>query len=195
MFTAHNLAPVLFYGLIVLWVGSEWWLQWRRRAAAVGAQRRDRGSLRLISVLIYAGVFFAVLFSYKPLLQFAPTWRAPLFWCGLLLMAAGIAFHWWAIKALAKFFTVDVAVHRDHKLVQDGPYRWLRHPSYTGSLATFFGMALVLGNGASLLCLMLPVIVAFGYRIRVEEQALRDAFPVDYPAYAARTKRLLPFIW
>ncbi len=195
MFSENTLAPVLFYSVIVLWVAGEWWLQWRKRASAVGAQRRDRGSLRLLSILIYVGVFFAVFCAHLPYAKFAPAWRVPLFWIGLALMVAGIAFRWWAIKVLAKFFTVDVAVHSDHKLVQDGPYRRLRHPSYTGSLATFLGMGLALGNWLSLPFLLLPVIAAFGYRIRVEEQTLREAFPVEYPAYAARTRRLLPFIW
>ncbi|GAB2498983.1 phosphatidylethanolamine N-methyltransferase family protein [Pseudoxanthomonas sangjuensis] len=195
MFAASPSAPPLFYTLVALWVVSEFWLQFRRRAARVGAQRRDRGSLRLISVLLYAGVFLAVWSTHRAYWPFPPSLRAPLFWIGLALMAAGIAFRWWAIRVLAKFFTVDVAVHADHKLVQDGPYRWLRHPSYTGSLLTFLGFGLALGNGISLLAAVLPVIVSFAYRIHVEEQALTSAFPDEYPAYAARTKRLLPFVW
>jgi protein-S-isoprenylcysteine O-methyltransferase len=195
MFVADTFAPRLFFALVAVWVASEFWLQFRRRAAQVGAQRRDRGSLRLISALLYAGIFVAVWFASRPPWPFAPAWRAPLFWTGLALMAAGIAFRWWAIRVLAKFFTVDVAVHADHQLVQDGPYRWLRHPSYTGSLATFVGFGLALGNWVSLLAAVLPVVASFAYRIHVEEQALTSAFPDAYPAYAARTRRLLPFVW
>lgn len=194
MFAASTSAPTLFYALAAVWVASEFWLQVRRRAAQVGAQRRDRGSLRLISVLLYIGVFLAVWFASRNYRPFPPTVRTPLFWTGLALMAAGIAFRWRAIRVLAKFFPVDVAVHADHKLVLDGPYRWLRHPSYTGSLLTFLGFGLALGNGVSLLAAVLPVLVSFAYRIRVKEQALTSAFPDKYPAYAARTRRLLPFI-
>jgi len=185
----------LFYLIAAVWIASELWLQLRNRAARVGAQRQDRGSLRLISVLLYAGVMVAVWCSHQAMGRFPPGLRAPLFWAGLALMALGIAFRWWAIRVLAKFFTVDVAVHADHRIVRDGPYRWLRHPSYTGSLATFFGFGLALGNGLSLLAVMVPVIIGFAYRIRVEEAALSRAFPQAYPEYARQTRRLFPGIW
>ena len=183
-----------FYGLVLLWVGGELWLDWRKRAGP-GAQRRDRGSLRLLSIVIYLSVAVAVWLSFRGLLRFSAALSAPLFWLGIALMAAGLAFRWWAIRVLDRFFTVDVAVHDDHRLVRSGPYRWLRHPSYTGALTTFFGFGLALGNWASLIAIMVPVTLAFLRRIRVEDQALREAFPMDYDRYSRETKRLLPFFW
>lgn len=187
-------APLAFYGLVLLWVGGELWLDWRKRAGP-GAQRRDRGSLRLLSIVIYLSIAVAVWLSFRGWLRFSAALSAPLFWLGIALMAAGLAFRWWAIRVLDRFFTVDVAVHDDHRLVRSGPYRWLRHPSYTGALTTFFGFALALGNWASLIVVMAPVVLAFLRRIRVEEQALREAFPMDYDRYSRETKRLLPFFW
>ena len=187
-------APLAFYGLVLLWVGGELWLDWRKRAGP-GAQRRDHGSLRLLSVVIYLSIAVAVWLSFRGWLRFPATLSAPLFWLGIALMAVGLAFRWWAIHVLDRFFTVDVAVHDDHRLVRSGPYRWLRHPSYTGALATFFGFGLALGNWASLIAVMAPVTLAFLRRIRVEEQALREAFPMDYDRYSRETKRLLPFLW
>lgn len=187
-------APLAFYGLIALWVGGELWLDWRKRAGA-DAQRHDRGSLRLLSVIIYLSVAVAVWLSFRGWLRFPASLSAPLFWLGLAAMAVGLVLRWWAIRVLDRFFTVDVAVHADHRLVRDGPYRRLRHPSYTGSLLTFLGFGLALGNWASLLVATLPVALAFLRRIRVEEQALREAFPTEYEAYARQTRRLLPFLW
>ena len=184
----------LFQALIVLWVASEFWLGLRRRSGDP-TRRRDRGSLTLLLATIYASLALAVLLAYSGAWRFAAAWRPPLFWLGLALMFGGLIFRWWAIRVLAQFFTVDVSIRDDHRLVRDGPYRWLRHPSYTGALATFYGFALALGNWASLLAVTMPVTAAFLRRIRVEEQALREAFPVNYPAYAARTRRLLPWIW
>ncbi len=184
-----------FYAVVAIWIASELWLQLRNRAARVGAQRQDRGSLRVISVLLYVGVIAAVWWSHRDGGRFPAGLRMPLFWTGIVLMIAGIAFRWWAIRVLAKFFTVDVAIHADHRLVRDGPYRWLRHPSYTGALATFLGFGLALGSGVSLLAVMVPVIIGFAYRIRVEEAALSEAFPQAYPEYARTTRRLIPGIW
>jgi len=114
---------------------------------------------------------------------------------GLAMMVAGLLFRWWAIRVLAQYFTVDVSIRDDHRIVRDGPYRWLRHPSYTGALATFYGFALCLGDLVAMLVIVVPVTLAFLHRMRIEEAVLAAAFPVDYPAYAGETKRLLPGIW
>jgi protein-S-isoprenylcysteine O-methyltransferase Ste14 len=93
------------------------------------------------------------------------------------------------------FFTVNVAIAADHQLVDTGPYRFVRHPSYTGALLAFVGFAMVLRNWASVLVISLPIAFAFLYRISVEELALVQALGERYRAYIKRTKRLLPFVY
>lgn len=185
---------LLFYALSAIWAGSELWLA-RRRRSGDPTRRRDRGTLALLQITICACIALAIWLARSGLWPFAPAWRMPLFWLGLALMAGGLVFRGWSIRVLAQFFTVDVSIRDDHRIVRDGPYRWLRHPSYTGALATFCGFALAFGNWASLLVVVAPVMAVFLRRIRVEERALSEAFPIDYPQYAATTKRLLPFIW
>lgn len=185
---------LLFYALSAIWAGSEFWLA-RRKRSGDPTRRRDRGTLAMLQITIYACIALAILLAHSGPWRFPPAWRMPLFWLGLALMAGGLAFRWWSIRVLAQFFTVDVSIRDDHRIVRDGPYRWLRHPSYTGALATFYGFAVAFGNWASLLVVVVPVTAVFLRRIRVEEQALSEAFPVDYPQYAATTRRLLPFIW
>ncbi|MGZ5504624.1 MAG: methyltransferase family protein, partial [Chthoniobacterales bacterium] len=92
-------------------------------------------------------------------------------------------------------FTVNVAIAQDHKVIETGPYRYIRHPSYTGVLVAFVGYGLSLGNWAALLALLLPIFVAFLYRMHVEEQTLIDALGERYAAYCRRTKRLVPFVY
>lgn len=187
------MTPVhLFYALSAVWFASELWIAVRHRARD---RSRDAGTLRLLLVTIYACVFLAVWCAQRGLLPFPPGLRTPLFWTGLALMAAGLAFRWWSIRVLAQYFTVDVAIRDDHRIVRDGPYRVLRHPSYTGALATFYGFGLALGSGAALLLMLLPVTAAFLWRMRIEERVLAEAFPQDYPAYARTTKRLVPYVW
>ena len=157
---------------------------------------RDRGTLRLLLVTVYLCIGVAVWLSYRPEGHIGnPVVRQSLFWIGLSLMATGLALRFWAIRVLARFFTVDVNIQEGHELIRRGPYRLLRHPAYTGSLMTFLGFGLALGNAWALLAVMAPVTVAFLWRMRVEERVLAEAFPMQYPEYARQTKRLIPFVW
>lgn len=187
-------ASTLFTGLSLLWPLSEVWIGLRHRAGG-GDATRDRGTLRLLLVVIYASVGLAVWLSARGTWPFPPALRAPLFFSGCAAMALGIALRLWSVRTLARFFTIQVAIRDGHRLIRTGPYRLLRHPSYTGSLATFAGFGLALGDGAALLAATLPVTLAFLQRIRVEERVLADAFPAEYPDYARATWRLLPFLW
>jgi protein-S-isoprenylcysteine O-methyltransferase len=183
----------LFLALGATWVASEIWIG--RKRAQDGGKAHDRGSLKILHVAIWGSILLAVWLSRKSIGRFDEASIAPLFWTGCALMVAGMAFRWWAVRVLAGYFTVDVAIREDHKLIRSGPYRLLRHPSYTGSLATFYGFALALGSIWSLALIVVVVTAAFLWRIRVEERALVSAFPRDYPAYARETKRLIPFVW
>jgi protein-S-isoprenylcysteine O-methyltransferase Ste14 len=101
----------------------------------------------------------------------------------------------YAIWRLGRFFTVNVAIAADHQLIDSGPYRLVRHPSYTGALFAFFGIVLTMGNWLSLLVVMLPVFAVFVYRMNVEERALISGLGDSYRAYITRTKRLIPFVY
>lgn len=164
------------------------------RRARSGTKARDANSLRLLWVVIGLSIFAAV--------QVAPRWRtaaipAPAFCAaaGIACFSAGLILRWLSIVWLGRFFTVNVAIAHDHQLVESGPYRLLRHPSYTGALLAFLGFGLSLQNWAALLVILGPISFAFLYRIRVEERALLATFGDRYRAYQQRAKRLVPFIY
>jgi len=113
----------------------------------------------------------------------------------LLLLVGGLIFRWTAILTLGRFFTVNVAISDDHKIIESGLYRYLRHPSYTGLLQAFLGLGLAFRNWISLVILFLPIIPALLRRITVEERALSATFGVQYEEYCARTWRLLPWLY
>lgn len=117
----------------------------------------------------------------------------PLF--GLLLMVFGIALRWTAILTLKKYFSINIAVESDHKLIQHGIYRFIRHPSYTGSLICFLGMGLSYSNFYSLILMFFPPLLALLNRMRMEEKVLSRVFGKEYDDYSSRTKRLLPWIY
>jgi protein-S-isoprenylcysteine O-methyltransferase len=178
--------------LTLLFFGSELTLAVLRRSRRKdGATRADRGSgLVLWFVISLAITAASSLSGNRPgRFPFPPSWTRAV---ATVLLLGGVSIRWWAVITLGKFFTVDVATHDDHSLVDTGPFRFVRHPSYTGLLMEFCGFGVSLGNGASLLVLMVPVVAALAYRMQVEEAALRRVLGASYDAYCARTKRIIP---
>jgi protein-S-isoprenylcysteine O-methyltransferase Ste14 len=114
---------------------------------------------------------------------------------GLALLFAGIIIRWAAIYTLGKYFTGTVLIKKDHRLIRSGLYRHLRHPAYTGALVAHLGLGLSFSNWISLGLSFVPFAVAALYRMHVEEQALKEAFGMDYLDYSRTTKRLIPKLY
>lgn len=114
---------------------------------------------------------------------------------GFIVMAIGIAVRSTAIAQLGRFHTPNVAVRADHRLMQTGLYRYVRHPSYLGALIAFLGFGLALGNGWSLAVIMGITPWLYLFRVHEEEAALAAAFGEPYRQYCARTKRLIPWVY
>ena len=154
----------------------------------------DAGSLGLIWVVVGASIG-AAFYVAKALPGGAfPDPRLAQV-AGLAIFVPGAVLRWYAIFYLGRYFTVDVRVASDQKVVDTGPYRLIRHPSYTGAFMQFFGLALCIGNAWSVLMVMVPLLVVFSYRIRVEERALEQGLGEAYASYRQRTKRLIPFVY
>ena len=173
---------------------SEVLLTVTRRSRSRTGTRQDRSTLRILWLVIMASVAMGVLLAaYWP--DGAMPQRRMLAWASVTLFVAGLLLRWWAIITLGRFFTVDVTIEHDHELVERGPFRMLRHPSYSGVLLAFVGFALSLRNWAALCAVLLPILAAFIYRMKVEETALSRALGSSYEAYMRRTKRLVPFVY
>ena len=115
--------------------------------------------------------------------------------CADAVLVFGIALRVWSISHLGRFFTVQVSLHTDPEIVDTGPYRYIRHPSYTGSLLAFTGIGLLTFNFAGFLIIVSCVFLAYVIRIRVEEEVLHAHFGEAYAEYARRTKRLIPGVY
>ena len=114
---------------------------------------------------------------------------------GLALLLVGISIRWAAIYTLGKYFTGTVLIRNDHRLIQSGIYKHLRHPAYTGSLLAHLGLGLSFSNWITLCLSVVPFIVAAFYRMHIEERALKEEFGEMYLAYSRRTKRLIPRVY
>jgi len=114
---------------------------------------------------------------------------------GLILVVAGLVVRWNAILKLKESFTVDVSAKKDQKIIQDGVYKFVRHPSYSGSMLSFFGLSLMFTNVFTILIITVPIVLAFLHRIKIEEDVLTNVIGTEYIEYSRHTKKLIPFIY
>jgi len=114
---------------------------------------------------------------------------------GEAVVIAGVTLRIWAMVVLDQFFTFVVGMAADHRVIQAGPYRLLRHPGYAGALLALFGTGIALRNWLSLALIVVVPAIALAVRMTVEEATLRTALGAEYAAYASRTARLIPRVW
>jgi protein-S-isoprenylcysteine O-methyltransferase Ste14 len=184
--------PWYVEAVYIVWIGSEILLA-RLRRAAPGARGGDRHSLAILWVVIVASVTAAVVLSLRTRADI-PGGQVlePL---GLLMILSGVFFRLLVVRSLGRSFTVDVSVMDGQELRTTGFHHRVRHPSYAFSLLSFLGFGLSLGNTWSLMAAFVPPLLAFRYRIQVEEALLLRHFGEVYSAYMKRTRMLLPYLY
>ena len=106
-----------------------------------------------------------------------PDW---VFYVGIMLMLFGIAFRQWVVWVLGRFFSTRVRIVSDHRIVQEGPYRVIRHPSYTGMLIILLGLGLASRTWAGTIIMFALIGPVIYYRMNVEEDALKTEFGTEY---------------
>ena len=152
----------------------------------------DRMSLQvLLTAAILAQVLPIIEWAY---FSAAPPNPVPIT-LGAFMMLTGAALRIWSIVTLGRFFSVRVEIQNEHCLVREGPYRWIRHPSYTGAALALIGVAVMLQVPTSLIVGTCALAVGYAYRIHTEEQALRRHFGEAFQRYERETKRLIPLVW
>lgn len=179
--------------IAVIWVSSEILLSRLLRSSQSDKTRADKQSLRIIWITIMIALPPAHLLSLQLNWPISASTLLPN--VGLGMIIAGMLFRFTAIYTLGRYFTVDVAIRTDHKIVKFGLYRYLRHPSYLGMLISFLGNALAFNNWIVVLIGFLPVLGAVLYRMKIEEELLVSNFGQEYIDYRKETWRLIPFIY
>src|SRR5258708_6056524 len=194
LFAHQPLLGVLVASLLI-WRVMEAIVDIRTRSRLrAGARRQDRGSRVVLIGVLMLGILAGILLASKDPATAITSARPCLFWLGILLIYAGIALRLYAIHVLGASFTTTVAVAPEQTVIETGPYRLIRHPSYTGLLITLLGLGLSLTNWLSLLVIMGCALLGFSYRIHVEEHVLQEHLGQRYQEYMRRTKRLIPFV-
>lgn len=164
------------------------------RSKPAPGETADRGSMGVIILSGWIGMFIAFAVAGIPaflLVRGQRIW----FGSGLVFLLLGSLLRRHCFKTLGRHFTGNVKVSSDQPVIQEGAYRWVRHPSYTGGMLMFLGTGLGLTNWLSILVLMISSGVSYAYRVRVEEEALQTALGQPYCDYMQRTKRFIPSVF
>jgi len=182
--------------LYAAWVASEVavLIFTRARTRTVGHQNHDRGSLLLLWAVITASISLGTWYGHlhtPDLFRNASEARL----VSVFLLAVGLAIRWLAILKLGRSFTANVVIHKEQRVEKSGVFRFVRHPSYTGLLIIFTGIALNTRSWIGLAIVLVPILAALLYRIHVEENALSIAFGEEYRDYCRSTKRLIPGVF
>jgi protein-S-isoprenylcysteine O-methyltransferase Ste14 len=164
----------------------------RRRSRNIVVVAKHDGGLRMFTTLSICQGLATIFLIFCYRLNFGGLITACV---GLALMMVGITLRWWSVIHLGRFFTVKLRVVSDQHVINTGPYRYLRHPSYAGGLILCLGNGIALGNALSLLIIFIPSILYILKRIATEESLLIDALGDPYKAYMQHTKRLLPGVY
>lgn len=184
----------VFYVVLAMFGASEWSIRFRSRMNH-GGTRHDRGSFYVVVATALAGVGGAFTLAHVAQWAGISVARRPIFIVGLVTVILGIALRQWSVRTLGRFFTVQVQVRSDQTVVDTGPYRWVRHPSYTAIIMSFTGIGIALENWLSLLVLTVVPTIGLVVRIRVEEMALLDALGEPYRRFSESRARLIPKVW
>lgn len=184
---------LLFWGSLGAWLLHELLLV--PSGGALSPSPQDRGSIRFLTSMKVIGLALGLSLAFAVTALSIPGPRVLLVGVGLGLMWMGLGFRRWAIHTLGKFFRRDVAIQEGHRVIDYGPYRVVRHPSYLGDVVTFVGIGLALANWGSLVALFTCALLGYLRRVNVEEAALEIGLGEAYVAYQGRTRRLLPGIW
>ena len=189
-----RIAAVFLNAAYMVWLFPEIIYSYTHRIEP-SATANDHRSGAVLVICILIGIFMAYALAGVEIL-FSIFWQPTIvFALGILLMVVGVTFRWYAIRVLGKYFTLRLAIQPGQTVVEDGPYRWIRHPSYTGSLITMFGLGLAFTNWLSLLAVLAAGFIGYSYRVMIEERILVAALGDPYREYMKHTKRFIPFVY
>jgi protein-S-isoprenylcysteine O-methyltransferase Ste14 len=156
----------------------------------------DKGST-FVNTIVFVSVCFIIILS--PLLNYYEigiiNGNLLINSIGLLISSIGIIIRIISVKTLGKYFMRTLRKTEGHKLVKNGIYKYLRHPGYTGTVLFWIGLSISVWNFITIISIPLLVIIAYAYRIKVEEEMLIKIFGEEYKEYQKETKKIIPLIY
>lgn len=194
-FETNHAAGIVILIVTLVWGAMETAQFSQGLEARKGAAKVTRRYWRLAACTCLIGVNVA-LYGAPRILPAAAIRPAPVsFAAGLVVLLAGQTLRGWSFKTLGDYFTFTVMVSTDQPVVTAGPYRLLRHPSYSGLLLACAGVGLMAANWAGLIAVIMLPLALILWRIQIEEQALMATIGDRHRSYSSGHKRLVPLVW
>jgi protein-S-isoprenylcysteine O-methyltransferase Ste14 len=200
LFTAVKPLPFVWPYALVFWAIYVWAFlpEWKVvRGGIEGAKSegsKDSGSIRVILAGMWIALLLAFPLAFIRAWMFPPRLQLPLFAIGISMILLGSLLRRYCLRTLGEYFTGDVRAHADQPVIDTGPYRLVRHPSYTAGMMMFIGIGLGLGSWLSLALLTVATIATYVYRVTVEERVLLETIGGPYRDYCRERKRFIPYI-
>jgi protein-S-isoprenylcysteine O-methyltransferase Ste14 len=185
----------LLLSLCSLWGLLEGWLILRDRARGKGTTTGDSRTRYYNILSMTLSPIAAAVMTAIPGVNALGIRSAWVFGAGVGVMSLGLGLRIWSIAVLGKYFRTTIELEADQKVIQTGPYRLIRHPSYAGLILTCIGYGAALQNAVSFAVVVTFPALALIHRIKIEEDAMAAGMGATYRAYQAGTKRLIPGIW
>lgn len=186
---------LMFVLISTLWIGFEIWLIIRDNSRGKGKTVIDKGTRNFNSIALTVGITGAAILNGFSNFFFPGGRTKAIFMIGIAIMLIGMALRFWSVITLGASFRTTIETQKDQKIIRHGPYKLVRHPSYSGLILVCCGYGMALQNWLSLFMAVILPLVALIYRIHLEETALVSSFGCDYVEYQKCTKKLIPWIW
>jgi protein-S-isoprenylcysteine O-methyltransferase Ste14 len=183
-----------FWGVYVWAFFPEWKIVKGGVEGAKTAESKDNGSMKVLLGGMWVALFLAFPLSFVHTWSFPVKAQLPLYVVGVSMMFLGSLLRRYCFRTLGQYFTGDVRARSDQPVIRSGPYRLVRHPSYTAGMMMFIGIGLALGSWFSFALTTIAAIATYGYRVAVEERVLVDTIGERYRSYMKESKRFIPYI-
>ncbi len=168
----------------------EVFLNLRQRRNNKVTASKDKGSLRLLYILITIGFFLSFAIGTTKLGRIY-YWNT-LFVIGMTLFVIGLMIRIHSILTLRQFFTYSVAKVENHQIIETGLYKFIRHPGYLGQIIIFLGISISISNWLSIVAMMVPITLAYLYRIKVEERFMLEQLGEELLELSKPDKKIAP---
>jgi protein-S-isoprenylcysteine O-methyltransferase len=183
---------IIIFTFSVLYGFFEIYMSRRNRGARKVTLSGDKKSLVLLTLSIGLGYWLSFIMASSRTGRIFH-WNT-MFITGMILAGTGLIIRVSSILKLKNQFTYTVTKIDNHRLIETGLYKRIRHPGYLGQLIIFLGISTSLSNWISILLMMIPVTCGFMYRIIIEEKFMEEQMGKVYSDYKRRTYRLIPWI-
>jgi len=185
---------LVFWGAYVWSFLPEWKIVRGGVEGAKSADSKDGGSIRVLLGGMWIALMLGFFLSFVKAGSFPRGAQLPVFVLGVALMILGSLLRRWCFRTLGQYFTGDVKASADQPVIRTGPYRFVRHPSYTAGIMMFTGIGLALGSWFSFLLITIASIATYWYRVTIEERALLGTIGEQYASFMKERKRFIPYI-